>query len=80
MSGEHINESLRKNMVGATIRSIRLSLSMSQKELADLVFARGIPMTSCTLCKIENGSRGISDIELWHIASVFHITVDKLYK
>jgi len=79
MNSECSNES-RKNMVGANIRAIRSRLSMSQKQLAELIAESGLPMTSCTLCKIESGTRGISDIELWHIASVFHITVDKLYK
>lgn len=66
-------------MVGSNIRTIRTSLSMSQKQLASLVAEHGIQMTSCTLCKIENGTRGISDIELWSFANIFHISIDRLF-
>ena len=72
--------SSRKNIVGDNIRQMRSRLAISQKQLAALLNEEGLDITSCTLCKIENGTRGISDIELWMLAKLFRVSVDQFFE
>lgn len=69
----------RKNMTGTKIRALRSKLGISQKQLAEKLISSGLDITACTLCKIEGGMRGISDIELWHIAAVLNVSVNELF-
>ncbi len=78
MSG--YNTETRKNITGENIRQMRTRLSISQKQLAELLNEKGLGITSCTLCKIENGTRGISDVELYILAQLFHVSVDQLFQ
>lgn len=71
--------SSRKNIVGENIRQMRSRLSISQKQLASLLNEEGLDITSCTLCKIENGTRGITDIELYILAKLFHVSIDRFF-
>ena len=73
-------KTVRKNIVGENIRQMRTRLAISQKQLAALLNEDGLPITSCTLCKIENGTRGITDIELWRLAKLFHVSVDDFFE
>lgn len=70
----------RKNIVGENIRQMRSRLSISQKQLASLLNEEGLDITSCTLCKIENGTRGITDIELYTLAKLFRVSIDKFFE
>ena len=78
MNGESINIS-RKNITGTKIRTLRMKLGISQKQFAEMLNSNGLDITACTLCKIESGIRGISDIELWHIADVLNISINELF-
>jgi len=69
----------RKNMTGAKIRTLRSKLGISQKKLAEMLNESGLDITACTLCKVESGIRGVSDIELWHIAAVLNVNINELF-
>lgn len=69
----------RKNITGLKIRALRSKLGISQKQLAEQLNADGLDITACTLCKIESGIRGITDIELWHIAGVLKVSINELF-
>lgn len=78
MNGEAIILS-KKNITGVKIRALRMKLGISQKQFAQTLNSNGLDITACTLCKIESGIRGVSDIELWHIAEVLNISINELF-
>ena len=61
------------NTLGYKIKRIRLSLKMSQEQLAEKL---GLKRT--TLSQIENSERKLTAEELIKLARIFHISVDEL--
>lgn len=68
-----------KNIVGENVRSKRQGMSMSQKTMVAAMNQRGHSMTPSTLSKIEKGSRGVNDMELWSMAQIFRCSVNDLF-
>ena len=80
-SAEHANlpECKPKNMIAAKLTQLRIERNLTQKDISDVISQLGGAITSCTLSKIENQRRSVTDIELFLLARVFDISVDEFF-
>lgn len=67
------------NCVGFNIREFRLNKGWSRKKLSDQLLFLGIDISTQAIYDIEIGKRTILDYELFGIAKVLEISVDKLF-
>ena len=68
------------NVSGKNISSLRLSLKISQRELADRMQLAGIDIDKNAIQRIECEKRFVTDIELLSFAKVFGVSVEALLK
>lgn len=68
------------NICGRNIASLRLSLGISQRELADRMQLAGIDIDKNAIQRIECGKRFVTDIEIIAFSKVFGIDISELLK
>ena len=66
-------------MVGPRLRRFRIEAGLSQKELAARCQERGLDMTRGTLAKIECQARFIEACELFIVAKVLKIALERFF-
>ncbi len=66
------------NKCGKNIARLRLSLKISQRELADRMQLVGIDIDKNAVQRIECGKRFVTDIEIIAFAKVFNVSFDEL--
>lgn len=66
------------NICGKNITSCRLSLKISQRELADKMQLVGIDIDKNAIQRIECGKRFVTDIEIKAFAKIFNTTYEEL--
>ncbi len=71
------NEGLN-NICGQKIATLRKSLGISQRILADKLQLLGLDIDKNAIQRIECGKRFVTDIELVAFSKLFEISVDKL--
>ena len=79
----HLGQRIRhdeKINIGANIRRIRLKRNIGQKEMAEKLQLRKIPMLRETYVKIERGIRNVGASELKAIKEILETTYDELLK
>ncbi|MBO5064958.1 MAG: helix-turn-helix transcriptional regulator [Clostridia bacterium] len=75
-----INKSIDglNNVCGKNIADLRISLSLSQRELADKMQLVGINIDKNAIQRIECGKRFVTDIEIIAFAKIFNTSYDEL--
>lgn len=68
----------KKNISGKRIREARLSLRLSQAELAAKMQVAGIIIERDSISRIEKGTRFIPDYEIPLFAKVLNVSIDWL--
>jgi transcriptional regulator with XRE-family HTH domain len=68
-----------KDGIGEKIRLRRIELKLTQEQLAAQCQVRGLSLTRGTLAKIEAQIRGIKASELFIIAKVLSISMERFY-
>lgn len=68
------------NICGKNIIHFRMSLKISQRELADRMQLVGIDIDKNAIQRIECGKRFVTDIEIIAFAKVFNITYEELLR
>lgn len=66
------------NICGKNIAKFRMTLKISQRELADKMQLFGIDIDKNAIQRIECGKRFVTDIEIIAFAKVFNITYEEL--
>lgn len=66
------------NLCGGKVALLRVALGISQRQLADLLQLKGLEVDKNAIQRIEAGKRFVTDIELVHLARVFHVSCDEL--
>ena len=66
------------NVCGKNIAKFRITLKISQRELADKMQLVGIDIDKNAIQRIECGKRFVTDIEIIAFAKVFNITYEDL--
>ena len=69
-----------KNVVGKNIREIRLEKKLTQEELMAKLEVKGLHICSDSICRIEKGTRQITDFEIIAIAYVLKVPVARLFE
>lgn len=67
------------NIIGPKIRELRVSMGLSQKDLAEKCSLHDLPITRSTLAKIESKNRKVSDSEVLRISIALNIAVGELF-
>ncbi len=75
-----IIDSERKNRIGRRVKKIRGERRMSQQELSNKLELQGVYVCRGSVSRIEDGSRTVTDIELYAIAEVLGVGVEELYE
>jgi len=74
-----MEQNVPSNLVGPTIRRLRVAHDWTQEILAARCNLVGCDITRGTLAKIEAEIRGINDRELISIASVLGVAIEDLF-
>ena len=67
------------NLVGPQVRKFRMASELSQKELAARCEARGLKLARGTLAKIESRLRLTTACELFIIATVLDVPMERFF-
>lgn len=67
-----------KNVTGARIREARKNRLMTQVELATKLQNRSVNLESGSICRIEAGTRLVTDFELMVFSKVLNVPVEWL--
>ena len=65
-----------RNISGMTLKELRKSNKMSQRQVAKKLQLEGIDLTEKEISKIEHNNRLVHDFELLTIAKIFNISAD----
>ena len=68
------------NMVGSRVRELRLARKMSQQTLSNKLEMLAIYICRGSISRIEDKQRTVTDIELYGLAKVLHVSVEELFQ
>ena len=69
---------MARNVAGPQVRRLRVALNLSQAELAARCEVMGFDIGRASVSHIENGLRGVSDLELALLAKALRVPVGDL--
>lgn len=70
----------KKNMVGKQVRSFRLERGLSQQQLSDKLETIAVYICRGSICRIEEHTRTVSDIELWGLAQILEKPIQSFFE
>ena len=70
----------RNNICGRNVAMYRMSIGISQRELADRLQVAGLDIDKNAIQRIECGKRFVTDIELVVLCHVLNCSLDDLLK
>lgn len=74
-----IIDGTRCNIVGDKVKYYRKKRKLSQQELSDKLGIMAIYVCRGSISRIEDGSRTVTDIELYGLAEVLGVTIKDLF-
>ncbi|MDD9156286.1 helix-turn-helix transcriptional regulator [Aliivibrio sp. S4TY2] len=75
-----IEITVRKNITGSRIKSIRLSKELSQQDVDRIASLQGIDLTRSKLAKIETGMIRVTDETLRDLSIVLDVNVNEFFE
>lgn len=69
----------RTNVVGKNVRALRKKNKMSQQILSAKLELMGVYVCRGSISRIEDGSRTVTDIELFALAQVLGVEISALF-
>lgn len=69
----------KMNMVGRQVRKFRREQKMSQQQLADKLETIAVYICRGSICRIEEQTRTVSDIELWGLSQILGKPVQNFF-
>ena len=69
-----------KNLIGKNLKKLRRKLKISQQALSAKLELLGVYVCRGSISRIEDGSRTVTDIELFAIADVLGVDPKDLYR
>lgn len=70
----------QKNLVGEKVRMFRKERHMSQQQLSDKLETLAIYVCRGSVSRIEDGSRTVTDIELYGLSQVLSVPIEEFFK
>ena len=68
------------NIVGSRVRELRLKRNLSQQALSDKLETLAIYVCRGSVSRIEDGSRTVTDIELYGLSQVLSVPIEEFFK
>ncbi|NBJ01697.1 XRE family transcriptional regulator [Lachnospiraceae bacterium] len=75
-----IIDTKQKNLVGKKMRMLRKERRMSQQQLSDKLETLAIYVCRGSVSRIEDGSRTVTDIELYGLSQVLSVPIEEFFK
>lgn len=69
----------KNNIVGKQVRFYRKKKKYSQKQLSEKLETMAIYVCRGSISRIEDGSRTVTDIELYGLATILEVSIEELY-
>ena len=69
----------KMNLIGGNVAKLRKKLKMSQQKLSNMLELYAVYVCRGSVSRIEDRSRTVTDIELYAIAKVLNVGVEKLF-
>lgn len=70
----------KKNMIGKKVRQFRIEQKMSQQTLADKLETIAVYICRGSICRIEEQTRTVSDIELWGLSKILEKPIGSFFE
>ncbi len=74
-----IDDENQKNIVGSKVKQLRREQHMSQQELSAKLETLAVYICRGSISRIEDGSRTVSDIELYGLSQVFDTPIEEFF-
>lgn len=68
------------NMTGSKVKYYRKKKKMSQQQLSDKLETLAVYICRGSISRIEDGSRTITDIELYGLSQILQIPIEKFFE
>ncbi len=75
-----IIDTKQKNLVGKKMRMLRKERRMSQQQLSDKLETLAVYVCRGSVSRIEDGSRTVTDIELYGLSQVLSVPIEEFFK
>ena len=75
-----IIDTASKNLIGEKVKKLRKEKHMSQQQLSDRLETRAIYICRGSVSRIEDGSRTVTDIELYGLSQVLSTPIEDFFK
>ncbi len=75
-----IIDGTQKNLIGEKLKKLRKAKKLSQQQLSDRLETHAIYICRGSISRIEDGSRTVTDIELYGLSQVLDIPVQDFFK
>lgn len=72
--------SRKKNMIGAKVKQFRLEQHLSQQMLSNKLETEAIYVCRGSISRIEDGSRTVSDLELYGLSKVLNKPIEDFFE
>lgn len=70
----------KNNLVGNKVREFRTEKGLSQQQVADRLELHAVYVCRGSVSRIEDGSRTVTDMELYGLAQVFGKSVSEFFE
>lgn len=70
----------KKNLVGKQVRKFRIEQKMSQQQLSDKLETIAVYICRGSICRIEEQTRTVSDIELWGLSQILGKPIQSFFE
>ena len=70
----------QKNLIGDKVRELRKSKNLTQQQVSDRLETHAIYICRGSISRIEDGSRTVSDIELYGLSQVLSTPIEYFFK
>lgn len=75
-----IIDTKQKNLVGKKVKMLRKERRMSQQQLSDKLETLAVYVCRGSVSRIEDGSRTVTDIELYGLSQVLSVPIEEFFK
>lgn len=69
----------KKNIVGKQVRKFRIEKKLSQQQLSDKLETVAVYICRGSVCRIEEQTRTVSDIELWGLSQILNKPIESFF-
>ena len=75
-----IDNDMSVNITGGQIKKYRKKVGLSQRQLSEKLELDAVYTCRGSVSRIESGKRAVTDIELFAIAKVLGVSIEKLFE